>query len=186
MSGIAAVLHDQGFKVSGSDIRRSSVTDWLTDRGVVVDIGHRAAQVMDADAVVVSSAVSADNPALQAPNPLDQIRQNQQAPTSAVSADNPEIIAARRQGIPVLPRAQMLGELMRFRRGIAVAGTHGKTTTTSLIAEILLSAGLDPTFVVGGLVKSAQGSARLGDGDYLVAEADESDSSFSTCIHWWR
>ena len=151
MSGIAAVLHDQGFKVSGSDIRRSSVTDWLADRGVVVDIGHRAAQVMDADAVVVSSAVS---------------------------ADNPEIIAARRQGIPVLPRAQMLGELMRFRRGIAVAGTHGKTTTTSLIAEILLSAGLDPTFVVGGLVKSAQGSARLGDGDYLVAEADESDSSF--------
>ena len=104
MSGIAAVLHDQGFKVSGSDIRRSSVTDWLTDRGVVVDIGHRAAQVMDADAVVVSSAVS---------------------------ADNPEIIAARRQGIPVLPRAQMWGELMRFRRGIAVAGTHGKTTTPS-------------------------------------------------------
>ena len=151
MSGIAAVLHDQGFKVSGSDIRRSSVTDWLTDRGIVIAIGHQAAQVMDADAVVVSSAVS---------------------------ADNPEIIAARRQGIPVLPRAQMLGELMRFRRGIAVAGTHGKTTTTSLIAEILLTAGLDPTFIVGGVVKSAQGSARLGDGDYLVAEADESDSSF--------
>ncbi len=151
MSGIAAVLYDQGFKVSGSDIRQSSVTDWLADRGVVVDIGHQAAQVMDADAVVVSSAVS---------------------------ANNPEIMAARRRGIPVLPRAQMLGELMRFRRGIAVAGTHGKTTTTSLIAEILLSAGLDPTFVVGGLVKSAQGSARLGDGDYLVAEADESDSSF--------
>ena len=151
MSGIAAVLHDQGFKVSGSDIRRSSVTDWLADRGIVIAIGHQAAQVMDADAVVVSSAVS---------------------------ADNPEIIAARRQGIPVLPRAQMLGELMRFRRGIAVAGTHGKTTTTSLIAEILLTAGLDPTFIVGGVVKSAQGSARLGDGDYLVAEADESDSSF--------
>ena len=151
MSGIAAVLHDQGFKVSGSDIRRSSVTDWLADRGIVIAIGHQAAQVMDADAVVVSSAVS---------------------------ADNPEIIAARRQGIPVLPRAQMLGELMRFRRGIAVAGTHGKTTTTSLIAEILLTAGLDPTFIVGGVVKSAQGGARLGDGDYLVAEADESDSSF--------
>ena len=134
-----------------SDIRRSSVTDWLADRGIVIAIGHQAAQVMDADAVVVSSAVS---------------------------ADNPEIIAARRQGIPVLPRAQMLGELMRFRRGIAVAGTHGKTTTTSLIAEILLTAGLDPTFIVGGVVKSAQGSARLGDGDYLVAEADESDSSF--------
>ena len=151
MGGIAEVLLNEGYQISGSDIARNAVVKRLTKLGAQIAIGHQAAQVMDADAVVVSSAVS---------------------------ADNPEIIAARRQGIPVLPRAQMLGELMRFRRGIAVAGTHGKTTTTSLIAEILLTAGLDPTFIVGGVVKSAQGGARLGDGDYLVAEADESDSSF--------
>lgn len=151
MSGIAAVLYDQGYRVTGSDIRASSTTEWLLERGVEVAIGHQAALVGDADAVVVSSAVA---------------------------VDNPEVLAAQEQGIPVLPRAQMLGELMRFRKGIAVAGTHGKTTTTSLIAEVLVDAGFDPTFIVGGLVKSAQGSARLGDGEYLVAEADESDSSF--------
>ncbi|MEE2804763.1 MAG: UDP-N-acetylmuramate--L-alanine ligase [Pseudomonadota bacterium] len=151
MSGIAAVLADQGYQISGSDIRDSSTTEWLRSRGVEVAVGHQASHVKDADVVVVSGAVG---------------------------VNNPEILAAQREGIPVLPRAQILGELMRFRKGIAVAGTHGKTTTTSLIAEILSGAGLDPTFVVGGLVNSAQGGARLGDGEYLVAEADESDCSF--------
>lgn len=151
MSGIAEVLVNLDFKVSGSDIADGPVLDRLRDAGIKVVIGHRSDNVSDSDVVVVSSAI-------------DQ--------------SNPEITTAQQLGIPVIPRAEMLGELMRFQQGIAVAGTHGKTTTTSLVAAILIAGGMDPTFVVGGLINSAGVNAKHGSGDYLVAEADESDASF--------
>ena len=151
MNGIAQVLVNLGYQVSGSDLKDGPTTRLLAEQGAVIHIGHAAGNVAGADAVVISSAVR---------------------------ADNPEVVAARAQRIPVVPRAEMLAELMRFRFGIAVAGTHGKTTTTSLAASILSEAGLDPTFVIGGRLNSAGSSARLGQGEYLVAEADESDASF--------
>ncbi len=151
MSGIAEVLVNQGFAVSGSDIAQSRATRRLQEMGATVYPNHDAANIQDADVLVVSNAVR---------------------------ASNPEVEAAREQRIPVVPRAEMLAELMRFRRGIAVAGTHGKTTTTSLTASLLAEAGLDPTFVIGGLVNAWGSHARLGQGEYLVAEADESDGSF--------
>lgn len=151
MSGIAEVLVNQGYNVSGSDLRESPVVTYLREQGIRVDIGHHADNVKSADVVVVSTAVK---------------------------ADNIEVITATSNRIPVVPRAQMLAELMRFRHGIAVAGTHGKTTTTSMIAAILAKGGVDPTFVIGGRLTQAGTSARLGQGRYLVAEADESDASF--------
>jgi UDP-N-acetylmuramate--alanine ligase len=151
MSGIAELLVKLGFDVSGSDLRRSELTDRLAALGVRVAVGHAPAHVAGADAVVVSSAVA---------------------------ADNPEVVAARAAGIPVVPRGEMLAELMRLRRGIAVAGAHGKTTTTSMIALMLERAGLDPTAVIGARLGVFGSNARLGAGPYLVAEADESDRSF--------
>ena len=151
MSGIAEVLHNQGYAVSGSDLAATPVTAHLAELGVRVHCGHDAAWVADCDVVVTSTAVA---------------------------QDNPELVAARGAGIPVIPRAEMLGELMRFARGIAIAGTHGKTTATCLVASVLTAGGLDPTFVVGGRLTSAGANARLGTGEYLVAEADESDASF--------
>ncbi len=151
MSGIAEVLVTQGYAVSGSDLAESALTRRLAQLGATIAIGHAAANAAGADAVVVSTAVA---------------------------ADNPEVVAARERGIPVVPRALMLAELMRLKQGIAVAGTHGKTTTTSLIASVLAEGGLDPTFVIGGRLLSADANARLGKGEFLVAEADESDASF--------
>lgn len=151
MSGIAEVLLNQGYSVSGSDLRGSEVTIRLARLGASIQIGHSEAHVQGKDVVVVSSAIV---------------------------ADNPEVVAAHNLRIPVVPRAEMLGELMRYRHGIAIAGTHGKTTTTSLITSIFEAAGLDPTFVIGGLLNSAGTNARLGAGRYLIAEADESDASF--------
>ena len=152
MSGIAEVLVTQGYQASPDPISRASaVTARLARLGVDIAIGHAASNVASADAVVVSTAVA---------------------------PDNPEIVAARERGIPIVPRALMLAELMRLKQGIAVAGTHGKTTTTSLIASVLAEGGLDPTFVIGGRLLSADANARLGKGDFLVAEADESDASF--------
>lgn len=151
MSGIAEVLLTLGYAVSGSDLAVSEVTQRLQAQGALVAQGHAAAHVHGADVVVVSSAVQ---------------------------ADNPEVLAARLQHIPVIPRAEMLAELMRMKYGIAIAGTHGKTTTTSLVATILAHGGLDPTVVIGGRLNSLGTNAKLGQGDYLVAEADESDGSF--------
>jgi UDP-N-acetylmuramate--alanine ligase len=151
MGGIAEVLLNLGYEVSGSDLRANAVTRRLQQQGAQIWVGHDASHVMECDVVVVSSAVN---------------------------EENPEVAAARERRIPVVPRAEMLAEIMRFRYGIAVAGTHGKTTTTSLVASILADAGLDPTFVIGGLLNSASSHARLGSGRYLVAEADESDASF--------
>ena len=151
MCGIAEVLLNQGYAITGSDIRASAVTQRLVDLGAQVFIGHRAENVVSADVVVYSSAVK---------------------------PENPELSAAREAGRPIIPRAEMLAELMRYRHGIAIAGTHGKTTTTSLVASIFAEAGLDPTFVIGGLLNSAGANARLGESRYLVAEADESDASF--------
>jgi len=151
MSGIAEVLLNLGYSIGGSDIRESDTTARLRELGVVVAIGHRPENLMTADVVVYSSAVD---------------------------ESNPEIIEARKARLPVVPRAEMLAELMRYRHGIAVAGTHGKTTTTSLIAAIFAEAGLDPTFVIGGVVNSAGTNAKLGASRYLIAEADESDASF--------
>ena len=151
MSGIAEVLHNLGYAVSGSDRSDSPTAQRLAALGIVVHVGHGAGHVADADVVVTSSAIR---------------------------PDNPELVAARAARIPVIPRAEMLGELMRFRRGIAIAGTHGKTTTTSLVASVLAEANYDPTFVIGGQLNAAGANARLGTGQYLVAEADESDGSF--------
>ena len=151
MSGIAEVLAHLGYGVTGSDIAASATTRRLEGEGVKVMIGHAADNIARADAVVVSTAVK---------------------------EDNPEVMAARERHIPVVPRAQMLAELMRLKHGIAIAGTHGKTTTTSLVASILAEGAIDPTFVIGGRLNAAGANARLGSGDFLVAEADESDASF--------
>src|SRR5574337_345786 len=151
MSGIAEVLLTLGYAVSGSDLKPSGITDRLCNLGATIYEGHRAEQVQGAQVVVVSSAVR---------------------------PDNPEVIEAHRLKIPVIPRAEMLAELMRLKYGIAVAGAHGKTTTTSLVASVLAAADLDPTFVVGGRVNQAGTTARLGRGEYMVVEADESDRSF--------
>ncbi len=151
MGGIAEVLLNLGYEVQGSDLRPNAVTQRLARLGVTIFIGHAAEHLGRADVVVVSSAVS---------------------------RANPEVAAALANRVPVVPRAEMLGELMRFRYSVAVAGTHGKTTTTSLVASVLAEGGLDPTFVIGGRLKSADSNARLGAGRYLVAEADESDASF--------
>ena len=151
MGGIAEVLLNLGYAVSGSDLKRNAAVRRLEELGAQVAIGHAATNTADADVVVVSSAVA---------------------------ADNPEVVAAHARRVPVVPRAEMLAELMRFRYGIAVAGTHGKTTTTSLIASVLAEGHLDPTFVIGGKLESAGSNARLGSSKYLVAEADESDASF--------
>lgn len=151
MAGIAEVLLRQGYTVSGSDLSENSLTQWLKVMGAVIYHGHDAKNIANADVIVRSSAVD---------------------------WSNPEFEAARRARIPIVQRAEMLGELMRFRYGVAIAGTHGKTTTTSLITSILAEAGLDPTFVIGGRLNSVGSNARLGRGHYLVAEADESDASF--------
>ncbi len=151
MSGIAEVLANLGYQVSGSDLAASATTRRLEAQGVKVHVGHAGKHVAKADAVVVSTAVK---------------------------ADNPEVIAARQRHVPVVPRAQMLAELMRLKQGIAIAGTHGKTTTTSLVTSILAEGGIDPTFVIGGRLNAAGANAKLGQGDFLVAEADESDASF--------
>ena len=151
MSGIAEVLVHLDYTVTGSDLAASTTTRRLEGEGIKVMIGHAADNIAGADAVVTSTAVK---------------------------ADNPEVVAAREKKIPVVPRAQMLAELMRLKHGIAIAGTHGKTTTTSLVASILAEGGIDPTFVIGGRLNAAGANARLGSGDFLVAEADESDASF--------
>ncbi|ODS93277.1 MAG: UDP-N-acetylmuramate--L-alanine ligase [Comamonas sp. SCN 65-56] len=151
MCGIAEVLHNLGYRISGSDQSDSPVLRRLQSLGVATHVGHAAEHIAGADAVVTSTAVH---------------------------DDNPEVVAARARKIPVVPRAVMLAELMRLRRGIAIAGTHGKTTTTSLVASVLAQAGLDPTYVIGGRLNSAGVNAKLGKGEYMVVEADESDASF--------
>ena len=151
MSGIAEVLQNLGYQISGSDLSDSPTLRRLAALGIQTRVGHSASHVAGADAVVTSTAVQ---------------------------PDNPEVLAARVRRIPVVPRALMLAELMRLKKGIAIAGTHGKTTTTSLVASVLAEAGLDPTFVIGGRLNSAGANARLGQGDYIVVEADESDASF--------
>ncbi len=158
MSGIAEVLLNLGYTVSGSDLGSNAATQRLAQLGAKVTQGHAAENIENADAVVTSTAVK---------------------------GDNPEVIAARAKRIPIVPRAMMLAELMRLKQGIAIAGTHGKTTTTSLVASVLAEGGLDPTFVIGGRLNSAGANAKLGAGDFIVAEADESDASFlnlSPCI----
>ena len=151
MSGIAEVLAQLGYRVTGSDIEDGSVVARLRKMGIEVHIGHDAQNIQGADVLVTSNAV----------------------PQSA-----PELVAARAARLPIVPRAEMLAELMRYRQGIAVAGTHGKTTTTSLLASVFGEAGEDPTFVIGGLLNNAGSNARLGAGQYLIVEADESDASF--------
>ena len=151
MSGIAEVLHNLGYTVTGSDLASSYNTERLAELGIKVMIGHSAINIEGADVVVVSSAID---------------------------ATNPEIVSAIDLGIPVVPRAMMLAELMRFKYGIAIAGTHGKTTTTSLAAEVLSQCGLDPTFIIGGKLAVTESNAKIGAGEYLIAEADESDASF--------
>ena len=151
MSGIAEVLLNLGYHVSGSDLANGAVTERLRALGARVEIGHHEQNIEGANAVVVSTAVR---------------------------SDNPEVLAARHRRVPIVPRAVMLAELMRLKQGIAIAGTHGKTTTTSLVASVLAAGGLDPTFVIGGRLNSAGANARLGTGDFIVAEADESDASF--------
>ncbi len=151
MSGIAEVLLNLGYRISGSDLSDSTTLRRLASLGIQTFVGHDAANIAGADAVVTSTAVQ---------------------------ADNPEVVAARDRRIPIVPRAMMLAELMRLKQGIAIAGTHGKTTTTSLVASVLAAAGLDPTFVIGGRLNSAGANAQLGSGDYIVVEADESDASF--------
>jgi UDP-N-acetylmuramate--alanine ligase len=151
MSGIAEVLFNLGYRISGSDLADSATLRRLEELGIKTCLGHAAAHIDGADAVVTSTAVT---------------------------ADNPEVLAAREKKIPVVPRALMLAELMRLKQGIAIAGTHGKTTTTSLVTSVLAEAGLDPTFVIGGKLNSAGANAKLGSGDYIVVEADESDASF--------
>jgi len=151
MNGIAEVLLNLGYQVSGSDLADSAVTQRLKTLGATIHHGHDSKNLNNADAVVISTAVK---------------------------ADNPEVLAAREQRIPVVPRAVMLAELMRLRQGIAVAGTHGKTTTTSLVTTVLAKGGYDPTFVIGGRLNSSGANARLGTGEFIVAEADESDASF--------
>ncbi len=151
MSGIAEILHNLGFTVSGSDQSDSATSRRLASLGIRVAVGHDAAHIAGAEAVVTSTAVK---------------------------GDNPEVIAARAKRIPVVPRAVMLAELMRLRKGIAIAGTHGKTTTTSLVTSVLAEAGVDPTFVIGGKLNAAGANSRLGSGEYIVVEADESDASF--------
>ncbi|MGO3890383.1 MAG: UDP-N-acetylmuramate--L-alanine ligase [Paenalcaligenes sp.] len=155
MSGIAEVMLNLGYAVSGSDIQESAVTRRLSELGARIVIGHNAENVKGMGAIVTSTAIS---------------------------GDNPEVLAARAARIPVVPRALMLAELMRLKRGIAVAGTHGKTTTTSLVASVLAAGDLDPTFVIGGRLNSAGANARLGQGDYIVVEADESDASFLSLL----
>jgi len=151
MSGIAEILHNLGYRISGSDLSDSATLQRLGSLGIRTFVGHHTDHVAGADAVVTSTAVQ---------------------------ATNPEVLQARAMHIPVVPRALMLAELMRLKQGIAIAGTHGKTTTTSLVASVLAEAGLDPTFVIGGRLNSAGANARLGQGDYIVVEADESDASF--------
>ncbi|ABM31420.1 UDP-N-acetylmuramate--L-alanine ligase [Paracidovorax citrulli] len=151
MCGIAEVLFNLGYEISGSDLADSATLRRLAALGIATRVGHAAAHIEGADAVVTSTAVQ---------------------------SDNPEVIAARERKIPVVPRALMLAELMRLKRGIAIAGTHGKTTTTSLVTSVLAEAGLDPTFVIGGRLNSAGANAKLGQGEYIVVEADESDASF--------
>ena len=151
MSGIAEILHNLGYTVSGSDSSDSATVRRLASLGITVHVGHNADHIAGAEAVVTSTAVR---------------------------ADNPEVIAARAKRIPVVPRAVMLAELMRLKKGIAIAGTHGKTTTTSLVTSVLAEAGLDPTFVIGGRLNAAGANSRLGSGDHIVVEADESDASF--------
>lgn len=151
MSGIAEVLHNLGYVISGSDLSDSATLKRLASLGIKTFVGHAATNLALVDAVVTSTAVQ---------------------------ADNPEVLAAREKRIPVVPRALMLAELMRLKQGIAIAGTHGKTTTTSLVASVLAEGGLDPTFVIGGRLNSAGANAKLGSGDYIVVEADESDASF--------
>jgi UDP-N-acetylmuramate--alanine ligase len=151
MSGIAEVMFNLGFKVTGSDLNDNAVIEHLRSLGVHVEIGHAREHIAGADVIVTSTAVK---------------------------ADNPEVTAARNRRIPVVPRAMMLAELMRLKQGIAVAGTHGKTTTTSLVASVLAEAGMDPTFVIGGRLEAAGSHAKLGTGEFIVVEADESDASF--------
>jgi UDP-N-acetylmuramate--alanine ligase len=151
MSGIAEVLLNQGFTISGSDLAMGVAAKRLSDLGAKVHIGHDAAHIAGADCLVTSTAVS---------------------------ATNPEVVAAHAKLLPVVPRAVMLAELMRRQKGVAIAGTHGKTTTTSLVTSVLAAADLDPTFVIGGRLNSAGANARLGSGEYIVVEADESDASF--------
>ncbi len=151
MSGIAEVLHNQGYQVSGSDLHSSATVERLQSLGIRCQVGHAATNIAGADCIVTSTAVK---------------------------PDNPEVLAAREKHIPIVPRAVMLAELMRMKQGIAIAGTHGKTTTTSLVASVLAQGGLDPTFVIGGRLNSAGVNAQLGSGNYIVVEADESDASF--------